>query len=233
MNQKKAIFWDLDETMGDFEALKTNGHDPVDEDTKAAKRYGIEKVLESLSSRGYNHFVTSFSPPDYVKRVVELSGLAPYFSAVFGGGETYFRDSKGYAAAAKHAGLFNGEAAHSLIVVGDSPNDKPCDLEGVVFIHQPRGYAYDAAVVQEIVTALDALGKGSFIRGFEAMHSQAKEIPLRGGKYASNRRIFSLSGGLELELSYNSNGCPDAEDKKHPIIFVGPAPQYEREPVQF
>lgn len=170
------IVWDLDNTLGVFEALED--HQDLDEPVTVLLRPGIEAALESLAAAGFGHTVLTLASPRYAELVLRATGLRHYFLEVAGGGQRFKGDDEGIARA---FGIPLDRRPDQMIFVGDHPwNDAPHDHR-IVFHLEPTALKRRAQATAELILLLRELGAGSLRAGFDAL-ARASCSPTRIAK---------------------------------------------------
>src|SRR5262245_32975117 len=110
------IVWDLDGTIGVFDALE-HLKDP-DAPVTVTLRPGIEAALTRLAAEGFAHVVLTMAGRAYADLALQATDLRRHFVEVSCAGERFKGDAEGIA----HAhGIPDDEMPDRMIFVGDHP----------------------------------------------------------------------------------------------------------------
>ncbi len=242
MSDKKVICWDLDETLGHFRRIgyKLMGQKVPQFEQPISLRYGLTDLLSSLSSKGYQHFVTTSARSGYAEEVLRRTGLAGYFTGVLGKevicSEEFISDGgfgKLYRPVAKIVGFSDEQAASDMIVIGNAPGDQPADISGLVFIQDRNSVNNDSVVASLILERLNELGKNNFNNGFAEMYRQAKIEQETVGDYSFERRTYEAGKGIKVNLDYETNSQTATLGKRINISKISgiQAEEYRKKPI--
>lgn len=189
------IVWDLDGTLGEFEAL-ARARDAMQEVT-VHLRPGVDEALARLSREGFAHVLLTMATPAYAELALAGTGLRHHFVEVAGAGQRPKGDAEGLARA---HGIPIDVAHDRMLFVGDHPlHDAPSD-ERVCFHVEPKALRRSAAPLAELILALRARGDGSLRRGFDVLASP----PDAGGDHATR----DLPGIGPVVFVPRADGCP-------------------------
>ncbi|OGM10752.1 hypothetical protein A2Z22_02605 [Candidatus Woesebacteria bacterium RBG_16_34_12] len=222
--RKRAICWDLDNTLGRFGKVyyDLHGKKPPASESSILLRAGIKKLLTTLNNEGFTHYITSSGGDLYIQEAVKRSGLDEFIGKdnIFpvelltnprSGGKNYQYPEERFCQE-------EGEHQHIMLVVGDGPGDQPQDKENLVFIKVSCGFEYSSEIFKRVIDVLWEEGNGSFVNGFRAIFQKAERIRTesRGSSEYSSRRVevkrYELSDGIILELEFS--GAFDYEKGK-------------------
>lgn len=228
---KKALCWDLDETLGSFRriAYEMGGEEAPDWEHPIALRYGLEDLLHEFSEdAGYIHFITTSGTFDYANEALKRTGIADRFKQVFGRDTVARGWGKHYRPVAETIGFSDDDMRAGMIAIGDAPGDKPMDVD-IVFLHVGLGNSMDALVIREIITTVLDKGEGHFRQGFEKLYAEAvPEFPDEEPQFQN--RTFDTGGGIKFQLEYRPLGQFSNIGKPVvPVITGIQAPDYIRE----
>lgn len=159
-----VLVWDLDRTLGVFDALEDLRH-PA-EPVTVHLRPGIAATLERLSAEGFVHTVLTLASPAYAETALRGAGLRHHFAEVAGAGQRTKGDVEGIAAL---LGIPAEERPHRMIFVGDHPLLDAPRSPDVVFHVEVRALARPAQALCDLVLALRDEGEGSLRRGFDRL----------------------------------------------------------------
>ena len=158
------IVWDLDRTLGVFDAIERGGGD--NEPLTVLLRPGIHEALAKLSAEGFLHVVLTLATPSYADIALRGTGLFKFFAEIACAGQRMKGDAAGLAAA---HGVPHEEMHDRMIFVGDHPwFDAPKDPR-IVFHIEPSALRRSAAPLADLILELRRLGAGSIRRGFDAL----------------------------------------------------------------
>jgi len=216
------LVWDLDHTLGVFDALADMRDDA--QPVTIRLRQGIDEALTQLSAEGFAHTVLTLASPSYAQLALRGSGLQHHFLEIAAAGQRPKGDVKGLAS---KFDIPHDECPSRMLFIGDhSVYDPPLDPR-VVFHLEPHALRRPAGPVTALLLALREAGNGSLRLGFDAIAS-------RGGDELVKR--CELDGVGSLLLLARNDGCPvvvfndeglDEEDLSTPVTFV-PAQQLRR-----
>jgi hypothetical protein len=202
-----VIVWDLDGTIGDFEALHQQGEcsTPI----VVRVRPHLAETLQTLSDEGFVHTLLTRASPLYAEVALRATGLRPFFARVEGQGQ---RDKGDAAGLAKELGLPEEELPHRMIFVGDLPVfDEPQDAR-VLFHLEPCFLERSASEFQRLVLHLRELGGGSLRQGFDLLGNPIRWwqwlIPLTPKMPVGKPVRASVPGVGQMILMIRRDGCP-------------------------
>jgi hypothetical protein len=156
-----VIVWDLDDTLGNFEALRQGGES--EDAITVGVRPGLAEALAALRAAGFCHALLTMATPLYAELALAGTGLREHFDRVDGLGARRKGDAVGIA---ECFGIPARDRAHRMVFVGDDPrHDQPRDPE-VVFHLEPSALLRSAQCVQQLLVHLRERGGGSMARGF-------------------------------------------------------------------
>jgi hypothetical protein len=178
-----VIVWDLDLTLGRFDALNNRGGST--EAIRVLLRPHLREALESLTAAGFIHTLLTLGTPLYADLILRGTGLRDYFDLVEGHGQRGKGDAAGVASA---IGISDDDRPHRMIFVGDHPiNDEPRDPR-VLFHLEVFALSRSARDMAALVLALRERGDGSLREGFE-----------KTGQGRSWRRLWLGKGPLPAD----------------------------------
>jgi hypothetical protein len=197
------IVWDLDQTLGNFEAL--SGHGESREPIGVQLRPGLSRALYELSSAGFMHVVLTLATPLYAEVALGGTGIRHHFRRVEGLGQRGKGDAVGLAT---ELGVAEDDRPHRMIFVGDHPyNDAPND-QRVLFHLEPLGLTRSASELVRLVLELRERGSGSLRAGFDQMHRGPWWRRLWPGR-REGRPVYRTAEGLgRLVLVRRSDEAP-------------------------
>jgi hypothetical protein len=222
---RHVIVWDLDGTVGDFEALvKSSSDAPV----RVKTRPGLAATLRSLHAAGFAHSLLTMATPTYAAIALRGTGLFEAFERVEGQGQRRKGDAAGVAAA---FGIPAEEMPHRLIFVGDRMVFDEPDHPQVVFHLEPFALVRPAQQLERLVVRLRDAGGGSLHEGFRALglgprrwQRLWRRSPLAVGK-AARRDVVGLGPLVLLKrqdecpvIGYERGPLPVAAADEHTII---------------
>ena len=220
--KSRFIFWDLDETLGYFRPGR-----------KTETLKGIGPMLEKLQKEGCMHIVTTFAPTSYAESGLRKAGVRGMFDAVFGDDildpALY---NKQYARITERLGIAREDAAHDVMVVGNTERDIPGDLNLVTILH-PGALMYSAEVLGSVISRLSPMDsffdrmlnalsrkiRCSWVKGFDGL------LP-RGGTTEADLffegRPLVLENGVRVMLGRikENHRTPDVDR----IVIISDAP---------
>jgi len=214
-----VIVWDLDGTLGDFEAAY---RDPFATTAVTVRvRPGIDGVLARLSATGVTHTVLTLATAPAAELVLRGTGLRRHFARVEGRG---VRGKGDVAGLAWGLGVAASEVGDRFLFVGDNPRlDVPQDAQ-VVFHFEPHGATRPGADVEALVRTLLEEGEGSFGRGFERLRLAGAQAGLVEAGGPAVRCALGDAG--TLLLASGAGVCPIC-------AFEVPSPKASIEAVSF
>jgi hypothetical protein len=161
VGERYLLVWDLDGTLGEFEALEKAW--ASDSPVRLRVRPGLATALRELSQAGFVHTLLTTAAPLYAEVALRATGLRGFFSRVECRGQRFKGDAEGVAA---EFGIGPPELAHRVLFVGDRlAFDEPSHPE-VVFHLEPLALARPAAQLARLVEHLREAGSGSIREGF-------------------------------------------------------------------
>jgi hypothetical protein len=215
MSARYVLVWDLDGTLGNFEALRRFPLDgPLTEELRIQVRPGLASALAALMKEGFTHTLLTLATPRYAEIALRSAGLRDCFELVEGLGQRGKGDAEGVGAA---LGLPPEERGDRMLFVGDHPlYDAPRDPR-VLFHLEPHALLRSAADVVSLVLHLRARGDGSLRAGFDRVVGRApwwRRLLRRSGPIPEpvQRTVEGLG---ELVLVPRPGDCPV-------IAFAGP-----------
>jgi hypothetical protein len=155
-----VIVWDLDDTLGNFDALA--GTDDDSDVVSVLVRPGMEEALRRLSAEGFVHTVLTLAMPLYAEVALRGTGLRGFFERVDGMGQRSKGDAVGIG---NLFGFGEAERAERLLFVGNHPFDAPLDPR-VVFHLELCALSRPAEQLTRLVLHLRDRGEGSLLEGF-------------------------------------------------------------------
>ena len=231
--ERGAICWDLDDTLGVFEQLEyqLQGKEVPNGQEGIFLRADIRELLKYLSSKGYRHFLTTSAGERYAEEALRISGLNKLIAEddIWPNDIIYFRHRFGYKtyAEVEESAFFYDKTKkkHSdlMLVVGDRVNDQPEDLKRLVFIEDINCRTHSAEVLRVIIDGLLKQGKGSFIRGFDRIYGLADNETSRMPNRSPYPRKIDVkkyrNKGVEFLMEYSSIEFYINEPKSFPRIY--------------
>ena len=207
MRRPYFIVWDLDGTVGDFEALHRQGECAAPITVRV--RPHLAEVLRSLGEEGFVHTVLTRASPLYAEVALRATGLRPFFARVEGQGQ---RDKGDAAGLAKILDIPEDELPHRMIFIGDLPVfDEPQDPR-VLFHLEPCFMERSARELQRLVLRLREAGGGSLRQGFDLLGNPVRWwqwlIPLTPKMPAGKPLRCAVPGVGQLILMIRKDGCP-------------------------
>lgn len=203
MNGDHVIVWDLDGTLGHFDALAGNGlcTTPI----QVQVRPHLQETLARLSAVGFRHTLLTLSTQMYAEIVLRALDIRKHFALVEGLGQRGKGDAAGIGA---ELGIPHRELHHRMIFVGDHPfNDEPRDSR-VLFHIEPFALTRSAKCYADLVLSLRDLGQGSLRDGFDVAGRGPWWRFWRRG-LAANRPVRSVVPGVPpLMLMRRKTDCP-------------------------
>jgi hypothetical protein len=159
-----VIVWDLDGTLGRFDALNGQGDSPHPIDVRV--RPHLREALEQLAGLGFRHTLLTLATPYYAELVLHGLGLRELFEHVEGQGQRGKGDAAGVA---QILDVASAEMPARMLFVGDHPlHDEPRDPR-VLFHLEMFALERSARDLVLLVRALLDLGGGSLRDGFEEL----------------------------------------------------------------
>lgn len=231
MSERKVICWDLDGTLGQFYSVAVDlgliNEPELKRRFPLGIRFGIKPLLESLMLRGFSNVVTTSADLYYAEEALRRTGLNECFEKVYDGNIVHFDFTKDkfYQPVASYYEMSEDEAVRDMLIIGDSPGDRPGDLLNAVFIFDIQAYRHDATRLGVLIDRFLAEGYGSFRQGFDALYKH----PL--AKKVRNYRDLTLTGGLTVCLQYDMNSYFDGDnpEKLLPTAFLDTSELFWRE----
>lgn len=222
MSQPYVIVWDLDRTLGDFEALHRHGlsADPV----RVPVRPQLAEALRTLNEEGFVHTLLTLAPPPSAELILRGTGLREFFVRVEGQGQRGKGDAEGLA---EVFGLKRKERPRRMFFVGDQPViDEPKD-HGVVFHLEPCFLSRSAIELARLLLHLRDVGDGSLRQGFDLLANPIRwwqwviplSPPMPYGRPV--RRTVPEVG--QLLLMARKDGCPSILFENPPVPAVEPS----------
>ena len=215
MSRPYVIVWDLDGTIGDFDALHRQGEcaDPI----SVRVRPHLAETLQALANEGFVHTVLTRATPLYAEVALRVSGLRHFFVRVEGQGQ---RDKGDAAGLAKELGIPESELPHRMFFVGDLPVfDEPQDPR-VLFHLEPCFRERSARELERLVLHLRQLGDGSLRTGFDLLGNPIRwwqwVIPLTPKMPVGKPVRCVVPDVGQLILMIRNDGCPI-------VLFENPA----------
>jgi hypothetical protein len=189
------IVWDLDRTLGVFEALERVRDTAVRVEIEL--RPGMGRALERLADAGFAHTVLSLATPDYAELALRGAGLRSHFLEVACQGHRFKGDAAGIA---QSHGIPEAERGARMLFVGDHVlYDAPQDAR--VLLHlEPRALRRPADRLVELVLGLRERGHGSLRAGFDEL--------LGAGAAPDEIAPRDLHGAGRLLLLPRERACP-------------------------
>lgn len=174
--------WDLHHTLGDFYQLARR--DVLGKSTEGqlfTLRPGLIDTLKQDTQDGRINFITTSGSLDNTLKILELSGLTPYFQGVFEGRQIDACYGKKYLPVVEMLGYSEEEAKRRILVTGDTWSDMPVDIN-LAFICDPFGYRHYAGMLNDLRNFLENLADGNLELGFRQIQQNtnllsAADIP--------------------------------------------------------
>src|SRR5439155_6694840 len=165
MAERYVLVWDLDGTLGDFEALRQFPLDGrLSEDLYVRVRAGLAAALAALAKEGFTHTLLTLATPRYAEIALRSAGLRECFDLVEGLGQRGKGDAAGIGEA---LGLPSEQRGDRMLFVGDHPLfDAPRDPR-VVFHLEPHALLRGAGDLAALVLHLRGQGDGSLRSGVD------------------------------------------------------------------
>ena len=168
------VVWDLDDTLGNFEAL--SGKSDASDKVTVYLRPGIEGALCELMRNDFKHVLLTLATRTYAELALRGTGLRDAFSCVEGSGERTKGDVQGIA---KSFNLPTEEQPHRMIFVGNHPIfDRPQDSR-IVFHFEPHALTRSANELVNLLICLRETGNGSIRQGFNKLRYRSNRWYLR------------------------------------------------------
>jgi hypothetical protein len=225
---RHVIVWDLDGTLGDFEALEKSGSD---EPVRVKTRPGLGATLRSLHAAGFVHSLLTMATAKYAEIALRGTGLFELFDRVEGQGQRCKGDAAGVATV---FGVAAEEIPHRMIFVGDRMVfDEPEHAE-VVFHLEPFALLRPAEQLEKLVLRLRDGGGGSIREGFRALgRGQRRWLRLwrRAALPVGQASRRSVDGLGSLVLLERHGECPVVGYERPPQP-AGSADEHEFIPAQ-
>jgi hypothetical protein len=196
-----VLVWDLDRTLGVFDALEEPRH-PAEAVT-VQLRPGIARVLERLSAEGFVHTVLTLASPRYAEIALRGAGLRQHFAEVAGAGQRPKGDVEGIA---HLLGVPPEERPHRMLFVGDHPLLDAPRCPDVVFHVEVHALARPARALCDLVLALRDEGEGSLRRGFDRLSGRGALLDGSNGRVQLRR--VEHPGLDPLVLMTRKERCP-------------------------
>lgn len=188
----RIALWDLDKTLGTFDSLEQGR-------TDIQLRPGIKQILEDNQQKGIINVITTNATREYAEQALLLAEIKKYFELVFSREVVMAYAGKKYQDILTIYGISGDEAKDKVIVIGDTPRDRPVDVPGLTFVLDST-YRNEGSNAQDLRQILnDLTAHKSFAKGFEAMYSQA-ELHQDGYKVLQN--------GFDARCALNRGGDP-------------------------
>jgi hypothetical protein len=226
MNVPYVIVWDLDGTIGDFQALEKNRNGATAVTLKT--RPGLPEALRALREAGFRHSLLTMATPAYAEIVLRATNLQDYFDRVECPDQRRKGDTAGIAAL---FGIAAREKKHKMIFVGDRMVFDEPDDPTVVFHLEPFALARPAVQLKKLIRHLREAGNGSLREGFLAIGRgprrwyrlfRPSSLPL--GK-PMRRHIPELGALLLLErkdecpvIAYEKAPDPPVDSEEHRLV---------------
>jgi len=203
-NDKKAICWDLDETLGSFRRIcyELNNEEVPSFLKDVFLKPGLEDLLEKLSEEDYLHFVTSSGSLVYVEEVLGRMGIKDWFEKIYGAENLKTRGGKYYLPIVDYLGFSKEKTKSDLMIIGNSKGDKPLDLQGVVFMEYWKCYEEPSEIIYSILKELNGLGDSNFNKGFEKMYNSSQEILKQPN--LEHGKTYDLDN-IKMEMGYRTD----------------------------
>lgn len=164
MSATHVIVWDLDGTLGRFDALNGQGDSPHPITVRV--RPHLREALEGLSAAGFRHTLLTLATPLYADLVLQALGVRGLFERVEGKGQ---RGKGDVAGVASEMGVADADLPHRMLFIGDHPqHDEPRDRR-VLFHLELFALERSARDLLSLVKVLLEAGGGSVRDGFEAL----------------------------------------------------------------
>ncbi len=200
MVENKIFGWDLDYTLGNFLPIAANRRGITTTYDKElahqSLRPGVIPFLERLCNQNCRNFILTQGSTAYALEVLATTGLTKYFEGIFEGKQINVGRGRRLGPLIKSVGLTAEEAQSQVLMIGDTRDDQPADISGIVFLFQPGGFKQDAAILDMISNRLDQEGEESFNRGFFSLYTRAHLVP----DSPSSLRYYSINSAIKLLL---------------------------------
>lgn len=214
MGAPYLLVWDLDGTLGDFDALERHWTDgtPV----RLQLRPGLAAALEALGQAGFVHTVLTTATPLYAEVALAAAGLRDHFARVEGRGQRFKGDAAGLAEA---FAIPAHERARRVLFVGDRLDfDEPEDPD-VVFHLEPCALARPAAQLARLVEYLREAGGGSLHEGFQRLGRGPRQW-----RRLFRRAAMPLGETVERQVAGLGRVLMLARPGACPVIGIGEPP---------
>jgi hypothetical protein len=223
------IVWDLDNTVGEFDALQ--GAEGNADGVRVRVRPGLAEALALLTREGFTHTLLTLASPRYAELALRGTGLRDHFARVEGYGQRGKGDTEGLGRA---FGIPEGERPRRMIFVGDHPLfDAPEDPRVVLHL-EPFAMTRPAADLARLLLHLRASGNGSLRDGFYTLGRTARwwqrllrRPPMRVGEPV-RREVTGLGALLLLDpgdvcprLGFADPPEPPGTPSEHLVVVDG------------
>lgn len=229
MVENKIFGWDLDYTLGNFLPIAANRRGlPAAYDEELSHqclRKGVTQFLERLCNQNCRNFILTQGSTTYALEVLATTGLNRYFEGIFEGKQIDMVRGKLIGPLIRSVSLTVDEAQSQLLMIGDTRDDQPADISGVVFLFQPGGFKYDATILDTVTNRLYQEGEGSFNRGFSSLYTKSQSLH----DLPPSLRFFALNNSIRLLLDQQTTFYPpglyDSRVTTVPILWVQADPK--------
>src|SRR3989344_7027171 len=163
----KVLCWDLDDTLGTFDAVAYEKDRSYDLFVKPPIKvvYGMKDLLKTLSSLGYVNFVATNSVRSYAEEALNRAGIREYFSQIFDRFQVRDFYGKIYGPVLRRVDFSDEDARRNMVIIGNNPTDQPVDIDGIVFIQDDSYVNFDAAITGKLIDELGRCQNGNFNEG--------------------------------------------------------------------
>ncbi len=185
------IVWDLDNTIGAFDALQRADGNP--DGVRVQVRPGLAEALALLIREGFTHALLTLASPRYAELALRGTGLRDLFTRVEGFGQRGKGDAAGLGRA---FGIAEGERPQRMVFIGDNPLfDAPQDPRVILHL-EPFALTRPADDLARLLLHLRAAGNGSIRAGFYALGRTA-----RWWQRLLSRRLMPLGRPVRREVT--------------------------------
>jgi hypothetical protein len=164
-----VVVWDLDRTLGLFDALE---HEHDAREVTVFLRPGIADAIHELSRAGFTQTVLTLATSRYAEVALRGTGLRDYFVEVAGVGQRAKGDAEGIG---DLLGVPAKDRPHRMFFIGDHPLFDAPEDSGVVFHLEPNALNRHARDVVRLIATLRELGSGSLRKGFDQLVGKPKD----------------------------------------------------------
>ncbi len=202
--ETKIVCWDLDGTIGKFDALESS-HGEL------WVREGIPQLLEKCQCE-YNvtNVLTTNANRTYADLALSETGLQKFFDNVYDGSQIMDLEGKRYSLVFNHYELNQRQYAQSALVIGNSVKDLPSDCKGVISILDfTKSGQVDC--LDYIITKLVS-NRNEFYKNFRRLLHEAKK--------ENGEKIFYTSTEERCTIGHIYNKSTKGKKLKIPLILI-------------